>query len=73
MCDSEGGRAALGAPPILASIAPIKRRQPRLAWRSEGNEYFPYYPYFFICAGRGDAERHLIFKLSKPGAEMLVN
>jgi hypothetical protein len=26
----------------------------------EGNEYFPYYPYFFIRAGRGDAERGAI-------------
>jgi hypothetical protein len=61
------------AAPILASIAPIKRRQARFVWYSEGNEYFPYYPYFFICAGRGDAERPLIFKLGEPGAEMLVD
>src|SRR3984893_7637518 len=61
------------AAPILASIAPIKRRQPRLARYCEGNEYLPYYPYFFIRAERGDAERPLIFKLGKPGAEMLVD
>jgi hypothetical protein len=61
------------AAPILATIAPIKRRQPRLARCSEGNEYFPYYPYFFICAAPGDAERPLIFKLGEPGAEMLVD
>jgi hypothetical protein len=44
-----------------------------LARYCEGNEYFPHYPYFFIRAERGDAERPLIFKLGKPGAEMLVD
>jgi hypothetical protein len=58
---------------MASIVAPIKRRQARLARRSDGNEYFPYYPYFFIRAGRGDAERPLIFKLGEPGAEMLVD
>jgi hypothetical protein len=61
------------ASPILASIAPIKRRQAPFVRHFEGNEYFPYYPYFFICAVRGDTERPLIFKLGEPGAEMLVD